>query len=194
MERLQRQVGHESLIAVAANWNKCKWAEGFFGHWSADDDEAPRPEPALRTIPKLGRPHSRRHVVVPQSQEPILQRTGQPGDDRVASPFFLDKLDDFVIEEGSVGTNSHRAARLRQLPKGPLESHASPMGQRADGRSVSHRYLAPFGSLRSRPRSAHKKLCWPGAFPFMTLQRPKHQAQISGSAAHPPVECTYHAE
>src|SRR5713226_6094257 len=37
----------------------------------------------------------------------VFQGAGEPGPDGVESAFSLDKFDDFVIEERSVGANSH---------------------------------------------------------------------------------------
>jgi len=59
--------------------------------------------------------------VVAQSRQTIFQRTGEPGDDHVESPFSFDKVEDFVIEERSIGTHANRPARLGQFGKGSLQ-------------------------------------------------------------------------
>ena len=52
---------------------------------------------------------------------PSHHRAGEPGHDGIESPFCLDKLDDFVIEEGGVGPHPHLADRVGQLGKGTLQ-------------------------------------------------------------------------
>src|SRR5256712_13020579 len=86
-----------------------------------DPQDASQPGPPMLAIRTPRGPHSRRDASVTQSRQPVFQRTGEPGDDGVESPFSLDKFDDFVIEERSIGANSYFSDRFGQLGEGALQ-------------------------------------------------------------------------
>src|SRR5437879_9029125 len=87
VQRRQRQVGDQELIAVATHLKQVQLRRRFFGHRTTDHHEASRPGPPLRAISKLRRPHSRRDAAVAQSRQTILQRAGEPSHDHVEGAF-----------------------------------------------------------------------------------------------------------
>lgn len=60
VQRSQGKIAHEGLIAVAAHLKQVQLRRGLFWHGMANDDEASCPRPALRGIPELRGPHTRR--------------------------------------------------------------------------------------------------------------------------------------
>jgi len=121
MQRRQLQVGHQELIAVAAHLKQVQLSGRLFGHRAADDHEASRAGPALRTIPKFRGPHAGRHPAVEQSRQSILERSAQPSHDHVKCAFPLDKFDNLVIKERSIGSNSYLSNQLWQFGEGTLQ-------------------------------------------------------------------------
>lgn len=89
VERLQRQIGDQDLVVVAAELEQCQLLARLFGLWAANDHEATAAPPAGRLVAELGDLDAAARTGVAQVGEPALDGPGQARDDDKAWPSQL---------------------------------------------------------------------------------------------------------
>ena len=126
LQRLQRQVGDEDLIVVAAHLEQGQLRARLLGLRPADDDEAIRPRSAHGTVVEFGGFHAGTHPLVVQLAQPTFDGSSQPRHDDKAPPLGVDPLHQLAIEKSFVGADNHTAYANRNLGAAGREHLAHP--------------------------------------------------------------------
>src|SRR5229473_2740285 len=115
VERLQRQIGDQDLVVVAAELEQCQLLARLFGLWAANDHEATAAPPAGRLVAELGDLDAAARTGVAQVGEPALDGPGQARDDDKAGLPSFEPFDQAVIVKPLVGADYNRPHTGRNL-------------------------------------------------------------------------------
>src|SRR5216684_2395985 len=128
VERLQRQIGDQDLVVVAAELEQRQLLGRLFGLWAAYDHEAIAAPPAGRLVAELGDLDAGARNGVAQVGEPALDGAGQARDDDETGLVSFEPFDQAVIVKPLVGADYKRSDTGGDLDEAGLEKVEDPGG------------------------------------------------------------------
>lgn len=129
VEGLQRQVGHQDLVMIAAELEERKLLGGFFGLRAADHHETIGMFPASRLIAELGDLDPAARTGIAQRRQFPFDWGGQARHNDEPGPPCLQPLDERMVEKPFVGTDNHRPHTWRDLREARAEQVDDPAGR-----------------------------------------------------------------
>ncbi len=121
VEWLQRQIGDQDLVVVAAELEQRQLLGRLFGLWPANDHEAIAAPPAGRLVAELGDLDAAARSRVAQVSEPALDGSGQARDDDEDGLLGFEPFDQAVIVKPLVGADYNRSDACRNLGEAGFE-------------------------------------------------------------------------
>jgi len=103
----QWKIGNKGVVKVILEFPERELIVFFFGFGTADYDETMRPLPVVRLVSKPGYlPSVFPESMIAKALNLFLNGFGHFGNNYVTNLFLVERLDEFVVEEPRVGTNS----------------------------------------------------------------------------------------